>query len=473
MLYTFCHSVNKYFAIMTKRPPPAAWAPQLDPEIPRYQAIVEALKRDIGSGDLEPGTRLPTQRELAVSLSVALGTVTRAYAEAERRGLVRMRGARGTFVGPLEIPDPESAVIEMGVDLPIHCEDPALSPTLHDLAKRADLNGLLRYHPVGGISRHREAGVEWTKRFGIETSPDRIVVCAGTQHALTVSLMSMAEPNDLILTDELTYAGMRSVANHLHLRLAGVKMDRRGMLPSEVESICRKQRVRALYCIPSFHNPTTRQLSLRRRQAIASLAMKYDFAILEDDVHRLVSDTPPPPIGVFAPDQTYYIASFSKAVTAGLRVAFLVPPGSECEAISQAVWASIWMVPPLTAEIAATWIFDGTADDVLRRKRREAQQRQTVCRRILANSEYEFQSSGYYIWLHLPAPWTSAEFALEARKRGVAVTPAQPFLVDQTPAPAAVRICLAAPESRSSMERGLTILASLLAKEPGKGQLLV
>ena len=454
------------------------WLPKLEnSDGPRYQAIVTAMKEDITSGLLAPGDRMPTQRALAKDLGVALGTITRAYAEAERRGLIKSRGAGGTFIagadverdaGTLASPEPTASVIEMSIDLPLHCEDPDLGPVLNDIARRNNSSELLRYHAVAGTLRHRQAGVTWAARYGLETSADRVVVCAGTQHALTVSLMSLSSPGDVVLCSQLTYPGMKSVASHLHLKLQSVESDDRGMLPKSIEKACRSSNVRALYCNPSFHNPTTMQMDLPRRQQIAKLAKKYDFAILEDDVHRLLSDDPPAPMASLAPDHVFHIASFSKAVSAGLRVAFLVPPEKDHESVSQAVWATVWMVPSLPVEVAATWIEDGTADTVVQRKRKEAGERQRMYRKVFGNANYSAQPNGYYVWLSLPEPWTSNGYALEAHQRGVSITSAEPFLVEPNLSPACVRVCLAAAETRKLMLAGLDVLAKLLNSSPGR-----
>src|SRR6185503_17679557 len=80
------------------------WKPDLtEGTKARYAVIANALAADIASGRLPAGERLPTHRELADALGIAIGTVTRAYAEAERRGLVRGEVGRGTFVGPVPL----------------------------------------------------------------------------------------------------------------------------------------------------------------------------------------------------------------------------------------------------------------------------------------------------------------------------------------------------------------------------------
>ena len=439
---------------------------------PLYRRLVAALRHDVAEGRLHVGDRLPTQRDLARALGIGLGTVTRAYVEAQRLGLLSSRVGQGTFVAGPDGNDrlglPDANLIEMSVDLPVHAEDPDLASALARIARDGRAQRLLRYHDHAGTARHRQAGAAWAERFDVAASPDDVVVCAGTQHALCVSLMATTEPGDVVLCDALTYPGIKAIAKRLHLRLEGVAMDGGGMLPGALEAACRARRPRALYCVPSFHNPTTCQLDEDRRRAIAELAARFDLVVLEDDVHRLTSTSPPAPIATLAPERTYYVASFSKAVTGGLRVAFLIPPRDMVRRAAEAVWATVWMVPTLAVEVAATWIEDGTADATVARKRAEAARRQELCATILSGAPYDAQAQGYYAWLHLPGPWTSADFAAEARRRGVAVTPSTPFAVGPAAPPAAARVCLAAPEGRDEVARGLEVLRELLDQGPAR-----
>lgn len=450
------------------------WKPSLaDRAGPRYREIVAALQRDIGEGRLHVGDRLPTQRRLAEALGVGLGTVTHAYKEAERLGIISSQVGRGTFVAresranPLGLPDAQ--LVEMSVDLPLHAEDPDLGAALQKVARREGVQRLLRYHDHAGTARHRRAGAVWAERFEMPVSPDQVVVCSGTQHAICVSLMAATRPGDTVLCDQLTYPGITAICANLGLHLHGVAMDAGGIRTRALEAACRQRRVRALYCVPSFHNPTTAQLNGSRRRAIARLAEQHDFVVIEDDVHRLLSTSPPPPIATLAPDRSFYIASFSKAVTGGLRVAFLVPPDSLRQRVTDCVWATIWMTSSLPVEVAATWIEDGTADAVVAAKRTEAGRRQQVCAELLSGARYDAQQNGSYIWLHLPPRWSGTEFARAARDRGVAVAPATAFLIGQARPPAAVRICLAAPEQRDEMRRGLEVVRQLLEESPTRG----
>jgi DNA-binding transcriptional MocR family regulator len=454
------------------------WNPDIPESAePRYVAIVNCLAADIGSGRLQDGERLPTHRELADHLGVAVGTVTRAYTEAERRGLVRGEVGRGTFVGAadresvlLGVPDrPGSAFIDLSVNTPIYGADPDLGAALRALAGQADLTRLLRYHPHAGAARHRAAGAAWAQRYGLTPTADHVLVCAGAQHAVTVALATLAQPGDRVLTESLTFPGMRTLASLLHLRLEGIAMDDEGMRPDALEKALEHEGAAVLYCMPTVQNPTGGVLSEGRRREIVALARAHDVAIVEDDVHRLLVPDAPPPLAALAPERGYFIAGTSKAIAGALRIGYLVAPPTMVEHLARGIWATIWMATPLTAEIATMWIEDGTADRVVERRRREAAARQRLAHDILGHLRYRAQPQAFHLWLELPDPWRSEEFASAAARRGVRVAPAEAFAVGRAPVPHAVRVSLSGAENRDALATGLRTLAEILAGPPQPG----
>jgi DNA-binding transcriptional MocR family regulator len=453
------------------------WTPRLDlTRKPRFLALTEALAEDIRSGRLQPGERLPTQRHLARELDMAVATVSRAYTEAQRAGLVQGETGRGTFVrgrsADLEfgLLEGEGAPrLELGLDLPLYGLDPDLAQALAKLARRGDLQSLLRYQVPEGMAHHRQAGCEWFARHGLTTTPDRVLVCSGAQHALNVILGAITRPGDVVLTEALTYPGIVGVAENLHIELTGVAMDEEGLSPDAFDQACRRGSLKALYTIPTLQNPTTATMSAERRRRIAEIARRHDVAIVEDEVQRLLADNAPPPITSFAPERSYAIAGLSKSVAGGLRVAFASVPPERVEAVAHRIWATSWMISPLLAELACAWIEDGTAERTVRAKREESAARQALARKILGAFDLRMGPFGYSAWLPLPEPWDGARLALEARLRGVAVTPAHVFAIDAAQAPSAVRLSLCAAADRESLRQGLETLADLLAGTPRAG----
>ena len=451
------------------------WRPDIDGLTgPRYKAIADCLAADLQAGRLAPGDRLPTHRELAEQLELTVGTVTRAYAEAERRGLVRGEVGRGTYVAeqdarydPLLEPARDPAgMIDLGLNLPLYAEDPDLAGALRDLGRRRDLASLLCYQPFAGHDRYRQAGADWIARHGLEVAPEQVVITAGAQHAIVVALGALGRAGDVVLSEELTYPGLKTAATLLGLEVAPVAMDADGLMPDELDRVAGETGARLLYCMPTLHNPTTRTMSAARRREIAAVARRRGLTLVEDDVHGLLDTAHASPLASLIPERTVYIASTSKVVAGGLRVAYVAAPGDLVERLAFAVAASLWALPAISLELAALWIEDGTAAAVTGRKREEAAARQELARRVLPEAQFQEAARSYFLWLELPEPWRSDDFVRAARKRGVIVSPAEAFAAGQAAPPAAVRVSLSSPRTREDLETGLRTLAELLARGP-------
>ena len=449
------------------------WCPEIESAgVPRYRAIADSLARDVAEGRLAPGTRLPTHRALAAALGVTVGTVSRAYEEAARVGLVSGEVGRGTFVReplaslmPFDIPDEDRDGL---VDLSRNVPDPGpaaerLRDALEQLAARSRLEDLLDYLPPAGSARHRAAGARWVSRAGLDVGPDEIVVASGAQHATMLALASLARPGETILSGALTYPGIIALARLLQLRLEGLALDEEGVRPDAFESACRAGAVRALYVIPTLQNPTAAVMSEARRRELAAIARRHDVALIEDDILGFLPESPPACLASFAPERTFIVTSLSKCAAPGLRVGYLRAPGAYASPVAACMRTMMWMAPPLSAEVASLWIEDGTAERLAELRREESRERSDLARRLIGAAEVRAPRETYHAWVRLPEPWRAADFALQARARGVGVSPAEAFVVGRDPAPHAVRLCLAAPRRREELARALDVLRDLMA----------
>ena len=185
--------------------------------------------------------------------------------------------------------------------------------------------------------------------------------------------------------------------------------------------------------------------------------------IIEDDLNGLFMPEAPPPLSSFAPERSCYLAGTSKALAGGLRISYLVGPPMLYQRLKHNVTSTIWMATPLTAEIAAAWIEDGTVNRIVRKRREESVERHNIACRVLAGLSFRSHPAAYNIWLQLPDPWRSGIFAAEALKHGVAVTPAEAFTVGAGDIPNAVRVSLSAARTHRQLERGLSIIAQILS----------
>lgn len=457
------------------------WSPSISKASgPLYLAIADALSTDVASGRLAAGFRLPPQRTLADQLGIDFTTVSRAYAEARKRGLVEGRVGQGTYVRARRTAAPASAVtgvIDMSMNLPPRFDDPELVARMWDgvaeLRQGEGLDLLMRYQEAGGTSRDRAAGATWlAPRLG-EVSLSRLLVTPGAQGALLAVLGTVVGSGETICAEALTYPGLLAAAEHLGIRVVGIETDAEGLVPDVFEAICRDSAPKALYCNPTLHNPTTATLSLARRERIAAIARQYNVTIIEDDAYGALPVRPVPPIAALAPDIVYHIAGLAKCVAPALRVAYVVVPQDRTVAhLAAAIRATAGMASPLTASVATRWIETGVAQSVLAAIRTEAKQRQTIVAQLLPSDLVQANPEGFHVWLKLAGHWNRNDFAARLRSAGVGVVTSDAFSV-ASKAPEAVRLGLGASPDQASLAASLRIVADLLGQPSTMSSMVV
>jgi DNA-binding transcriptional MocR family regulator len=445
-----------------------------------YRSIADALEGDVRAGRITDGVRLPPQRLLAEKLGVDFTTVTRAYAEAARRGLVEGRVGQGTFVRAKQAP-PKSARLEAGrsADLQMNAPPMPAGPGLqddlrHDISAFAaglDLDLLLRYQQVGGSQADREAGARWLEGR-LAVPPERVLVCTGAQGALLALLSVLCEPGDVVCCEALTYPGFRSLVAHLRLRLAPVAMDGDGLLPEAFEQACRSYRPKALYCTPTLHNPTTATLPLERRQALVAIARQHGVPVIEDDAYGALVRGAPPPLAALAPEAVFHVSGLAKSVSPALRIAYLaVAEPRQVSRLAAAVRATTGMASPLTAALATRWIGNGTAAAIVAGIRRETAARHAIAMETLPVEHVAADPSAFHLWLRMPQEWTRGEFIARLRPANIGIVGSDGFAVS-TP-PEAVRIGLGAAHDRQSLYEALQQVADLLGEAPATSSFIV
>lgn len=456
---------------MTSGHPPA-WTPDIRGRAgPIYKVIADAIAADIAAGVLAPGQRLPTHRALAAALRVDLTTVTRAYGEARRRGLIDGTVGRGTHVlgtpaaGDRAVP----AEIDLSMNLPPQPEEAAVRERLAQataaVLRGADPARLMTYRPSGGGVEDRAAGVAWLAPLLPGLPAERVLVCGGGQAALTALLTTLVRCGDTVLAERVTYPGFRAAAAQLGLRVEAVAMDGGGLLPDALEEAVARHAPKALYTVPTIQNPTTATMPPARRAAVAAVLRRHALPVIEDDAYGALPHSPLAPLAALVPDLAWYLATLSKSLMPGLRIAYLVAPDEPRAARARAgLRATAQMAPPLSAAIATRWIRDGTAHAIRDTVRAESTARQDLARRLLPPGSFDAHPQGHHLWLRLPAPWTAAAFAGEVRRSGLAVVPDTAFATG-APDGNALRLSLGAAPDRDTLHAALTRISTTLARE--------
>lgn len=416
----------------------------------RYKELVDRFATDIRAGAFPPGTKLPTHRLLAKQHGIALVTASRVYAELEEMGLVSGEAGRGTFVRETALPlnhgIDQPAVVEGVVDLNFNSpslpgQTDMLREALRHLASSGDLESLLHYQPHAGRKHERSIIAQHLNHRGITVDADGVMVVSGAQHGLAVTVMALLNPGDVVAVDALIYPGFKVLAEVHRLELAPISLTRQGPDLKALELLCKTRKVKAVYAMPTLHNPMGWVMGIEWRNKLIALARQYNLLIIEDAAYAFHADEPPAPLLALAPDITVYVSGLSKSIATGLRVGFVVPPVQWRNKIERAIRATTWNTPALMSAIACRWIEDKTVLRLESEKRQDAEIRQAMAREIFKGFDFVSHPASYFIWLPLPEEVRSDKIVLRLLQEKISVSTAEPFATTDH-VPHALRIAL-------------------------------
>jgi DNA-binding transcriptional MocR family regulator len=438
-----------------------------------YLKIADAMTSAIRLGTLAIGTRLPTQRELAAELAVNVGTVSRAYTSLQNQGLIEARPRLGTFVRARaahsqRTGDQRSAstLVNLGTNTRIPSAfASAFGPTLADLGAHEDvIHKIEGYKPVGGLLEHRAAVARWLSASGGAFEPEQVLITDSASTAALVVLMALAQPGDLVLTESLTFPGLKLATSELGLRLVGVDMDAEGMNPEALERACMKEKPRLIVCTPTLQNPTCSIMGEQRRRDIADIARRHGVVVVEDAVYHMMVPSAQRPgyLAAYLPDLTIMISSVSKTIAQVFRIGLIVASESLARRLLGPLQAVAFTGPNLMAEILARWIDDGTADRVIDAHRAEIALRHAAARPLLGEFEFVTHEFSSHSWLTVPRSVSASEFFSNALHAGIGLRLADEFAVDTDLRGDGVRITLGAARSVEELTRALGVLRQLL-----------
>ncbi|HBX9998651.1 aminotransferase-like domain-containing protein [Klebsiella variicola] len=416
----------------------------------RYKAVVDRYAQTIRSGQLLAGSRLPTHRTLAAGERISLATATRIYRELEEMGLVSGETGRGTFVRDLSLPPGHGVdqqvvatdVVDLNFNYPSLPEQgDALREALRQLAMAGDIDSHLRYQPHAGRLAEREIIARHLTCQHFAPDAENVLIVNGAQHGLAVTVMGLLRPGDVVAVDALTYSGFKVLAALYHLELAAIPCRPEGPDLQALHTLCQQRRVRAVYTMPTLHNPLGWVLNTGQRQALADLARQHDLLIIEDAAYARLVSRPPPPVISYAPERTVYVTGFSKNIATGLRVGVVISPPRYRPEIERAIRATTWNTPTLISSLICAWIEDGTVARFEMQKRQDARQRQQVAREVLCGLPVVSHPDSYFVWLPLGEESRADRLANALMERRISVSTAEPFCVSAT-IPQALRIAL-------------------------------
>jgi DNA-binding transcriptional MocR family regulator len=454
------------------------WPPDLAQSTgPKYLALVHALREAIAAGELETGTRLPPVRTLAWTLQITPGTVARAYRRATDDGLLDSAVGRGTFIAPtrnslrtttrdsLHLGSPNTNIDLRGTKSPHIGQDAMIRNALAKIAANG-IHDLADYPDPDHALPARNAIVSWLGYTDLRPSPDDIAITYGAQNAMIVALQTiLVGPTPVIVTDELVFPGLRHAATMLRIEMVSVERDDEGIIPSQLEKICRSHGPQVLVSSFGVHSPTTQITTLARRIELAQIAEKYDLQIIDDDAFGIFSSNVPS-LFTIARDRLWYIGALSKSVATGLRIGYLVTPPGFGQIARTTVLSNCYGVSQVICDLATILITSGQAQDMRAQTLSFIERRAKMAANILGKWPLKWHPCVPFVWLQMPSGWRASSFQQACERQNVLIRPADEFALIDGKAPNAARITFGAKHSDADYEAALQKIAEILLTPP-------
>ena len=403
--------------------------------LPRYQQIARQLTQAILSGELLPGSRLPSSRTMALEMGVARATIENAYGDLAAQGWLERRGQAGTFVSQTLSPaqpafttsappagNREPLPFQMGLPA-LDAFPRALWSRLMGRRLRLQTRFDLAAPPCEGEAVLRQAIVDYL-RFSrsIDCQPEQVFITAGYSMAMTLALRALAQPGEGILLEDPGFPFIRPVLAQAGLRFCPVAVDSEDMDIRQGNQ--RYPDARFALITPAHQSPLGVALSLPRRRELLDWAALNDRWVIEDDYDsefRYHGKPLPPVKSLDAPQRVIYAGTFSKSLFPALRTAWLVAPPQCVAAFRQVAQHLPCTVPPLYQHTIADFIREGHFWRHLKKMRHCYGQRRQWLESALAEQGFAVTPQQGGIQLVVPVTGNDSEMASKAVKAGLAV----------------------------------------------------
>lgn len=473
------------------------WKPDKNIKIPVYKQIINHIKEKISNGELEVGTKLPTQRELSELFGVNRSTIVQAIDELKAEGLIKGNGSKGTVIinntwsVVASTPPPNwQDYIESGIHRPnlptiqainrlefkpgiIRLGTGELSPEIFPKeAMKKTLNRMsnkitsLGYEEPKGSLRLRKILSNYLKKYNIHVSPSSILIVSGSLQALQLISLGILHYGSTILTEKPSYLKSVHTFQSAGMNLKGIQMDGNGIIPSEIKRKKSSKGTTLLYTIPTFQNPTGIVMSEKRRSEILSICEEERLPIIEDDVYRelwLDREAPMPIKSMDKNGIVLYLGSSSKSLAAGLRLGWLVGPEPVIDRLGDIKMQTDYGSSSLSQWALAEWISSGLYDEHLITVRKEIKLRRDITLEALKNNFSDIATwnepkGGFYVWIKLSQKISMNKLFTLALNEGVLINPGNIYDFSKNQS---IRISYSY-ASHDDLKKGLKKLAQLI-----------
>jgi DNA-binding transcriptional MocR family regulator len=443
---------------------------------PVYLQIAGQIRRQIESGEIPAGQRLPSERKLAEHLGVNRTTVLNAYGELKSEGLLDGRVGNGTIVlwtagetaASADIGKQASPVWNQILSQYAGRFESGLVKDLLALASRSDfisfatgiaspdsgpaeiLDGLenalarkenvraLLHSPTEGFLSLRQALCGLMRKRGVFCCPEEVMVLAGSQQGIDLASRIFVDPGDIVVLEEPTYFPAIQLFKAAGARIMTVPVDDNGMRVDLLEQLLHRYRPKLIYTIPNHQNPTGTDMALDRRKRLVELAKRYNVIVLEDDAYGGIDFEAGGLPLLKAMDNAgfvIYLSSFSKNVYSGLRMGWMIADKRIVREFSSAKQLMDLHSGSLSQWLVERFVLSGGLDAHMKKICAEYRERRDIMLGALKSYAPEGvvwnrPRGGYYIWCRLPEGLSADRLVAKAAEYKVSFIPGAPFFAN-------------------------------------------
>lgn len=484
---------------------------KLDPSCkkPLYHQVADIIREKIRDKNLEPATRLPPERELADLFGVSRITAINAYRRLEQEGLVKTRVGSGTYVRENPEQDtayargipwaqyftpypqtPTATIISELLSTPVSgstislaagMPDPSFYPVQAfkaltneylDEANPLDLG----YIPIEGYFPLRKAVASLLREKGIGATENNIMVLTGSQQGLYLTSKALLEQGDYVIVESPTYIGAIQTFQSCGARI--LTLPATGPFPMDLfEDYLIRYRPKMFYIIPSFQNPTGRELPKEEGRELLKLAARHRLVILEDGPYSdlFYGEKPPTTLKSLDPnDLVVYLGTFSKTLAPGLRMGYVCASPLLINRLVMEKQLADLHSSNISQLLLAYYLRENGFNSHLVFLRKEYKKRRDALARALQrfcrdDLDFTVPAGGFYLWCKITTPVTAKKLLDESTKNGLFFVPGQAFYVGPE-GEKEFRLCFATHKEEVLVEAAQRLAKSLEHLEVNKGR---
>jgi len=435
-----------------------SWQPSRQSEGTLQQQIVTWIAERIERGDWVAGTKLPTQRQLAMQLGVNRSTVQQALEELKASGLLETKVGSGNYVAnsswhalikqrqpnwqtyiETSLHKPNYHTIQLINEYEQRDEmirlgtgelAPSLLPTIEMEASLKELSlepRALGYSSPQGSKQLREAICRYVQKRGIQAQPENVCIVSGALQALQLIAVGLLEQGSIVFQEQTSYLNSVHPFQSVGMQMMAIQRDEQ---LSQTLAHKKRKRQAVFYAVPTLNNPTGSVWTTHEKKQLYEACKHSRIPIIEDDVyHELLFQEDSSSIKAMDDSgQVLYIGSVSKTLSPGLRIGWLIGPTTVIERLADIKMQTDYGSSAISQEIVLHWLQTGKYERHIEGLRHELQQRATFVEKLLNDklrdiASWEQPKGGYYIWLKFHEQIVDKAFFMKLLQFNVLINP--------------------------------------------------